>query len=220
MATTYDFVRLAEREDVRGRPFADASHSADDLRALQSIAARLADMLSGSDPQPLHVETHDPNGRCLRVIVSRPEMLATDRDLVFVGFFGQRRANADPAPIDEVDRTLVAEFAAYPEILSYCSLELENGNYGNLVLLAHDGAREHWRESARHQYAVAELAPSYYASVRLHSGAVVGRLRGRNFRFRRTKYFDYQNGFWCALREPALLLPLRHNLPAFDHGLH
>jgi hypothetical protein len=129
-------------------------------------------------------------------------VLKAQRDFYIVGFFGQKRLNADRAVIAGVDIALLGEFPAYPAVISYATLELEDGNFGNLVILGDDDGREHWRASTRHQYAVAELAPKYYASVRLHNGVLCGGLKvDSDIRLARTKYYDYENGFWCGLRE-------------------
>ncbi len=97
---------------------------------------------------------------------------------------------------------LVKGLADYPYVISYSSLQLEDGNYGNLVVLSEEAGRENWRESKTHQYAVAELAPGYYESVRLHNGLMRGGLSSTpTIELTSTKYFDYRDGLWCGLRE-------------------
>jgi hypothetical protein len=88
-------------------------------------------------------------------------------------------------------------------VLSYSSLELAGGDWGNLILLAGEAACEHWRVSERHADATRVLAPRHYTHVRLHRGILPGGVRaGRAPVLRRTKYFDYQGGdTWRAERE-------------------
>jgi hypothetical protein len=88
-------------------------------------------------------------------------------------------------------------------VLSYSSLELDGGDWGNLILLDGDAARQRWRDGERHAYAARELAPRHYTSVRLHQGILTGGVdAGRDPILRRTRYYDYQAAVtWCAERE-------------------
>lgn len=206
-APVYDYTHLKPLQIVQDRPFTDVSLNADDLYAMRHMAERLFDFLNGPEdvaegPRPLHVSLAAPNGEHVRVILNHTEKLQDTTDLYIVGFFGQVRPNADRTAIDGVDVTLLGEFGAYPAVLGYCTTRLRDGNFGNLVILSAEGVREHWRESTHHQYAVAELAPAYYASVRLHNGLMRGGLKAQpEIELKRTKYFDYANGPWCGLRE-------------------
>lgn len=206
MTTPYEFVELDESGIVESRPFTDVKHTADDLRALRTMANWLAELIREPkplpvSPRPLTIESHGPDRRYVRAVLNRPELLEADRDFAVVGFFGQRRPHADRMPIDTVDTQLQAEFPDHPEVIAYCSIQLQDGNYGNLVLLDQEDGREHWRESKRHQYAVSEVAPRFYSSVRLHNGVLHGGLQTGDIQLRRTKYFDYHEGLWCGRRE-------------------
>lgn len=208
-APVYDYMLLKPIDILPDRPFTDVSLSADDLHALRIMAGRLNDLVHGpedlpAEPRPLHLELPEVDGQYLRIVLCNEDKLKAKRDLHCVGFFGQKLPNADRESIEGVDTKLLAEFPAYPAVLAYCTLRLEDGNFGNLVVLDLDDAREQWRESAYHQHAVADLAPRYYASVRLHNGKIVGGLKGDpEVILLRTKYYDYQNGFWCGLRPMA-----------------
>jgi len=206
-APAYSYTHLGQLEILPDRPFTDISLNADDLHAMHYMASRLFDLLNGPEeipdgPRPLHISLAGKQGEHVRVILNNPEALQVAQDLHIVGFFGQTRPEADRTAIDGMDITLQGEFAAYPAVLGYCTVRLIDGNFGNLVFLGDDGIREHWRQSTHHQYAAAELAPQYYASVRLHNGALPGGLKPEpQITLKRTKYYDYQDGLWCGLRE-------------------
>jgi hypothetical protein len=138
-----------------------------------------------------------------RAIVCDPRRLGDGRDLVWVGFFAVKRRDRDPAPLTVMDDELIGEFPAHPDVLSYSSLELPDGDWGNLILLDGDRARERWREGERHAYAARELAPRHYTDVRLHQGVLPGGVGGgREPVLRRTKYYDYRGAVtWRAERE-------------------
>ena len=120
---------------------------------------------------------HETDGRAHRAIVCDTRRLGDGRDLAWVGFFAVRRRDVDPAPLAVRDDELIQEFPGHPGILSYSSLELGDGDWGNLILLDGDEAREHWRVSERHAAAARDLAPRHYTDVRLHQGALPGGVR-------------------------------------------
>ena len=206
-APKYNYVALGMLDVVHERPFTDVSLNADDRHSMVYIARRLHELLNGPEdipvaPRPLQLALAGPNGRRLRIVLINVSALDSGRDLSLVGFFGQKRFNAARTVIDGVDVALQGEFPAFPEVVCYCTLQLEDGNFGNLVVLEDDAGREHWRESTHHQYAAADLAPNYYASLRLHNGVMRGGLKSEpDIHLVRTKYYDYQNGFWCGLRD-------------------
>jgi hypothetical protein len=118
--------------------------------------------------------------------------LHTGEKLAFVGFFGQKRASADAGQLDALDAELIQELYGYPHMLSYSSLELPDGSWGNLVLMSSPQGAIHWAGSARHAYAAHQVAPACYDTIRLHSGVVT--LNGTAeaaLHIQRTKYFDY-----------------------------
>jgi hypothetical protein len=178
--TVDDYVPLALQETAMGRGFTDP-------------ASR----------RPLVLERQESDGRLHRTIICDERRLGDGRDLGWVGFFGVKRRDIDSTPLTVRDDELVREFPAHSGILSYSSVELGGGDWGNLILLDGDEAREHWRTSPRHADAARVLAPRHYTDVRLHQGVLPGGLRaGRAPVLRRTKYYDYQGSeTWRAERE-------------------
>ena len=200
--------RLGPRETVAGRGFTDPGETAPDLAAAARMLAEIQYQVRHGEPVPARtrprvVERRAASGRLHRAILFDSRRLGDGRDLVWVGFFGVKRREVDSAPLTAMDDELVRELPAHPDILSYSSLELDDGDWGNLILLAGDEAREHWRNGARHAYATQELAPRQYLYVRLHRGVLPGgACAGLTPGLRWTKYFDYRDGIiWRAERE-------------------
>lgn len=203
-----DCARLGPRETAVGRAFTDPGESVPDLAAAARMLAEIRHQVRHGEPvpartRPLVAERREAGGQLHRAILFDPRRLGDGRDLVWVGFFGVKRREVDSAPLTAMDEELIQELPAHPNILSYSSLELDDGDWGNLILLDGDEAREHWRNGARHAYATRELAPRQYRYVRLHQGIVPGgACAGRAPVLGRTKYFDYQDGtIWRAERE-------------------
>ncbi len=196
---------LGASEIVAGRPFTNPEQSLEDvgklsymLEALRVTLQRLPD-----EPATRILEAPGQDGRGQRVVISKWAKLRAASELFVVGFFGRKRTGLDGGPMDEMDRALIGEFDAHPGVLSYSSLELADGNWGNLVLLADEQTRDHWRTSPRHAYAAQELSPNYYLTIRLHNGLLPGGLwSGRDIALLRTKYYDFQTRpAWQAVRE-------------------
>jgi hypothetical protein len=203
-----DVIRLSPSETVRGRPFADPWHNAEDLAAILTMAARLRRLLSQpapwpEPPHPVAIEAAEPDGRQHRVIVCRASALGAERDLAFVGFFAKKRLDRDCSPLTAADDELILELPAHPGILSYSSLELPDGNWGNLIVVDPPEAKDHWRTSEKHAWAARELAPAYYTVIRLHNGVFPGGLRSdRDPVLLRTRYWDFRDPApWRAERE-------------------
>jgi hypothetical protein len=201
-------VRLGPRETAAGRGFTDPGETAPDLAAASRMLGEIQRQVRRGETvparaQPLVLERRESSGRAHRAIIFDTRRLGDGRDLVWVGFFGMKRRDVDATPLSTMDAELVQELPAHPEILSYSSLELDDGDWGNLILLAGDEGREHWRTSARHAYAVRELAPHHYVHVRLHQGVLPGGASaGVAPVLRRTKYYDYRDSIpWRAERE-------------------
>jgi hypothetical protein len=201
-------VRLTPRETAAGREFTDPDLTTADLWSVRVMLGKIqqhvpsaASLAAG--PRLLTVEEREADGRAHRAIVCNARRLADDRDVAWVGFFAVKRLDRDSTPLTLRDDELIREFPAHPGILSYSSLELAGEDWGNLILLEGDEAREQWRASPRHADAVRELAPRHYTDVRLHQGTLLGGvLAGREPCLRRTKYYDYRGGVtWRAERE-------------------
>jgi hypothetical protein len=200
-----DVVRLEADEVAAGRPFTAPARTTADRDVIDAMAAGLRAVLARplpAAPRPLVCAPPAPPGRQHRAIVCDERALRSLRDLAFVAFFALKRPDADPAALTAADDALVEEFPRHPGIRSYSSLELPDGNWGNLIVVDPPEAREHWRESERHAWAARELAPRHYAVVRIHHGLFPGGLlAGRDARIVRTRYLDYQGGVpWEAER--------------------
>lgn len=202
-----DCVRLALWETAAGRGFTDPAQTTRDLAAiglmLDNIRRQVSAAALAAGSCPLVLAAHETDGRAHRAIVCDPRRLGDGRDLAWVGFFAVKRRDVDSAPLAVRDDELIQEFPGHPGILSYSSLELGDGDWGNLILLAGDEAREHWRVSERHAHAARELAPRHYTDVRLHQGILPGGVRARGSPvLRRTKYYDYRDAVtWRGERE-------------------
>jgi hypothetical protein len=201
-----DCVRLTLKEIAAGRGFTDPAQTTRDLATVGLMLDNIRRQVSAGTlpgPGPLVLAGHETDGRAHRAIVCDARRLGDGRDLTWVGFFGVKRRDVDSAPLTVRDEELIQEFPGHPGILSYSSLELGHGDWGNLILLDGDAAREHWRVSERHAHAARELAPRHYTDVRLHQGILPGGARaGGEAVLRRTKYYDYRDAVtWRAERE-------------------
>jgi len=210
-------VELGPSDHDEARPFAHPEHNDDDVAALATMAARLRQLLAENQGRvaltPYHPYLfHSPQGRWLRLVVNQPEALHSAQELPIVGFFGHRRPVVAPEVVadkDAIDLELIAEFRNYPGVLAYCSMALNDADYGNLVLMAQPDYNEHWRTSPRHAFASRVIAPQYYATVRLHIGRLPGGLySGHAPVLTRTKYYDFRGDWhWSAVREYGLNRP-------------
>ena len=203
---TDDYVRLGPTEIAGGRPFTDPARTEEDLAAMRRMLAGLRWVLSQGVPEaprPLLCSAPEASGRQHRVVLAHDPPLRTGHEPGVVGFFALKRTDRDCSPLTTADDELILEFPRHPGILSYSSLEFADGNWGNLILLHPPEAKEEWRTSERHAYAVRELAPRYYAVVRLHNARLPGGLgSGRDLLLVRTKYYDFQGPQpWRAERD-------------------
>ncbi|HEY3249146.1 MAG TPA: hypothetical protein VGK88_12770 [bacterium] len=188
-------MRLNRAEVAAGHPVTDPVHSAQDLAVIRLMAAALRHALENLLPgeRPVTLRLPDVEAQPHHVVVTDDQVLRQRRDLAFVGFFAHRRVGLDFGPLEAVDDELILEFPRHPGIISYGSLRLVEGNWANLIMLDPPAARDHWRTSAKHAYAARELAPHYYAVVRLHNGYFPGGLISADAPvIARTAYYDYQ----------------------------
>jgi len=194
------------------RPFTHPDRTFDDLRTLNRSLARLraalhTGILRGDDPM-VSWSWDDEAGNTQRIYARTGINLRELPKLYLVGFFGQRRPDADRVRMDGVDDALIEDMSKnHGQIVVYYTALLENGQYGNMVLSTSDDARGEWNNAVRHAQAVRELAPFYYRSVRLHNGHLSGGLLSADgVMLTVTKYFDYgQQGSsetppWRAVR--------------------
>jgi hypothetical protein len=208
MPTPTDFTRLGGSDILPDRPFTNPDQNAEDLLHLQHMLSKLRQLLSQPEtipaqPRPYILFLEESGGRRHRIAMARPEELLTLAELAVVGFCGTKWPEANRAPLDAVDAELLDEFMQHPHLLSYSSLEVEGGNWRNLVLFSHPQGIGHWAISMKHAYAAQELSPTYYRHVRLHNGLLTGGLMsGGEIVLTRTKYYDYQDqSLWWAVRE-------------------
>jgi hypothetical protein len=203
-------VALATAEAPAGRPFAHPDRTRGDWVTVGTMADALRRVLAVPGalplrPRPLVLELPEPDGRRHRIVVCQEALLRAALAHGVVAFFGAKRPGLDHTVLDRTDEELIEEFPDHPGVLSYSSLLLPDGNYANLILVHPADARERWREGVRHAWAVRELAPRHYATVRLHQALFpAGLLAGGVPRLCRTKYYDFGNGMpWHAVRELA-----------------
>ncbi len=205
-----NWITLQPEEVAAGRPFSDPEHGQADRALLCQMALRLSAALeqaaaAPSRPPPIVLFATEPDGRDHRVVLAQPARLQAGGEMAVVGFFGQKRPEADPVPLETVDNQLIEEFSKHPDVLSYSSMARGDGNWCNLVVLGSTAAAEHWRTSELHAYAVSALAPGYYHSIRLHNGRLAdGPRSGQSLTLIRTKYYDFSApAIWRAVRELA-----------------
>ena len=203
-----DWVRLGPRETAGGRDFTAPARTTEDLQAIGRMLEVLRHEVARATRPPTGarsttLETRELDGRAHRAIVCDAGRLGADRDLTWVGFFAEKRRDRDPSPLTVMDDALIEEFPAHPGIVSYSSLELVGGDWGNLILLEGDADRDRWREGERHAYAARELAPRHYTHVRLHHGLLPrGVPGGQAPVLHRTKYYDYRgDAAWRGARD-------------------
>ena len=199
---------LATDELLPESPFTDPIHTQTDMRVLQFAVNQLRVLLEDSEmaaqlaagQQLFWMESE---GRIHRLIIGDADGLRRAGQPTLVGFFGQRRAAADHELVDVLDNDLITELLAHEGLLAYCSILLEDGEYGNLVLFQDESAKLHWSTSERHSYATRIVSPKYYESVRLQNGCVPGGVFSlQPARVERTKYLDYRGMLpWRAVRE-------------------
>lgn len=188
-ATQWVTLSPAERE----RSFALPQHSMRDLAALEHMRKALLEVLP-TVPGPGKYIYPDPSSEHHRQIVVDLAPLKSGQALAVVGFFGQRNWNC-PAEIlreiDDADAALVRDLVRFPYAVSYSSLKLADGNWGNLVVLNATDGIEAWREGEVHKQVVDGPSPHFYSTIRLHRGVMPGGL-GSPVQLRSVKLFDYR----------------------------
>lgn len=203
-----NFAHLSPTEFIESRPFTDPKNSANDLANLHYIADKVRHLLLaqpkdfGNQLSPMMMYLTEEEGRYFRITIAQPQVLLCDQDFYAVGFCGLKRPMSDRGPVDLIDEELIGEFPEHPNLICYCTLEVEPGHSCNLVLFDNPAGLMHWSRSAKHARAV-ELSPDYYLSIRLHNALLPGGLiSGQPPVLMRTKYFDFQGEtMWWGLRE-------------------
>lgn len=200
---------LQHDERVTERRFTHPHYIEVEVRLLRYMLSRLCQVLEAvhwrANPNTLAPVTHElveGDGRHHRIIPIRPNLLRDRRCFSIVGFFGQRRFDADGSGIASRDQMLFDEMEQHEGLLSYSSLELTNADYGNCVVFADEVAKQHWGYSRNHQVAAQVLSPGYYHSVRLYNGVLNAPLmEPHKLRLTVAKYYDYSAEMpWSAIR--------------------
>lgn len=202
---------LLPQERVEDRPFTDPEGSLDDVEFMTCMIERLRQFLirmrgfGSSAEAPYRLNFRETGGRRHQLIITDPERLALGTSFVAVGFFGQRGQDAAAAAeVHQVDEELIEDFPRFGGLLSYSTLELGCGDWGNLATFRDWAGMESWRQNDRHTQAVKQLAHRHYASLRLHIAEISGSMRAERVVLRvvRSKYYAYQDEqVWMALRE-------------------
>ena len=186
------------------RSFAAAPNTIADLAVMHELQMQLVQAVAAGASAGT-IDLISKNGRPSRLVISRPADLESNAALSVVGFFGQRNWQAPESVVAEIGATdvaLVREMSNHEHVVAYCSAELADGNWGNLVIMSAVAGLQQWRDGARHQVASQQLAPVYYNTVRLHNGVLQHGLSSQQIQLQRTKMFDYRSGqYWSATRE-------------------
>ena len=198
---------LATEEKPEGHTCADPANYQSDHALLAYLLQDLRSLMRRCRKgeitiAPHEVLTWEVHGLQRRVVMCDPDALLEAPMVNVVGFFGDRRTDADVVCLDGVEIDLLAEFRNYPGIMSYSSVELVDHHWANLVVHAVPDDRQAWRGSSVHKHAVAHIAPKVYHSVRIHNGWIHGGVTGPgHVEIGTTKYWDYDvSPTWEAIR--------------------
>ena len=197
-------IHLSPADILAERPFTHPDFALVELKILRYMVDRLGLALESFPPGervPYLIKLSEADGRPHRLAINQPEKLRQGPHLAVVGFFGQRRNSDLAALIDQLDKILVAELSQHLGLLSYCTLLLENGDFGNLVLFEDAVAQSHWSAGQTHARAV-QLSPGYYHSVRIYNGELPGGFKaGQTLYLTQARYYDYQSDSpWQGVR--------------------
>ncbi len=201
-------VTLLPDQRLSDRSFTDPVWSTQDRAALELMAARLRSVLREEKPsvQAKRLDIFylsEDDGCAHRVVIVNWAGLMACETLTVVGFFGQRREDADMQATLMADAVMLQQFTEQPHLLSYSSLQFPSGEWANLVLFCSPEGINHWGANSYHSQAAREISPNYYNSIRLHNGALEdGLWSAQPIRLQRTKYYDFRGEqLWHAVRE-------------------
>lgn len=201
-------VSLGPGDIVSGRPFTAVEMTARDLGILHGILADVRSVVVEVEEgvrilEPYQKLAWRARGLTHRVLICDVERLRTHPGPCVVGFFGDKRPDADAWELEEANTEIVAEFPRYPGILAYASVELPDERWANLVLHDDPVDVQFWRTSEMHKRAVDMLSPQHYFNVRIHNGRLASALFDRpRIVISKTKYFDFSGPeAWRAERE-------------------
>jgi hypothetical protein len=146
---------------------------------------------------PLFSSLEDCQKRTHRIAIYQPQELLVRQCLSFVGFVSGKQAVASSFvynEIERIDELMVAELVTVPGMFSYSSLEVRPGRWYNLVVFSTAETKTHLKKSQIHSYAAYQLAPHYYAWIRLHNGIMPTGLAQQELFVQSTKYYTFQEG--------------------------
>lgn len=207
-------VTLGPKDVVSDRPFTAVEMTERDLGILHGILADVRSVVVDVEEGARKLEPYQKlawrsKGLTHRLLICDVDRLRSHRGLCVVGFFGDKRPDTDPWPLEEANSVIVNEFVKYPGILAYASVELPDTKWANMVLHDDPVDTQFWRQSKVHARAVETLSPQHYYNVRIHNGALTSALFDRPaILITKTKYFDFAGpGPWQAERTLAVPAP-------------
>jgi hypothetical protein len=196
---------LGKSELITERPFTHTDNISKDRQILVHMARQLWLVLE-EHPDKLGVSepffVDEPDGRYHRFYVPWPEILSQAKNISLVGFFSQKQKGAVIGHFGDLDDRLIEQIPAFQKILSYSTMALPDGSYGNLVLLLEEEIKLKWMHGETHSQAVA-LAPGYYRFVRISNGVLPeGIMQPDMLQVTQVKYYDYaEDPPWKAIRK-------------------
>ena len=200
-------VSLGKLEEITERPFTHKDHISKDREILVHMAMQLRLVLEKC-PDSLgrneSIYIDEPDGRSHRYFVPWPSILSQAEKIYLVGFFSHKQEGVSYNHFGDLDDRLIEQIPTYPGILSYSTMALPSGDFGNLVLLTNEEIKSKWLHGETHNRAVA-LSPDYYQFVRINNGILPnGIMDPETLRITRVKYYDYaEDPHWKAVRELA-----------------
>jgi hypothetical protein len=198
-------ISLGQIELVPEKPFTHTDHIEKDREVLMHMARQVDMVLENNLDSLGERETifiDEPHKRYHRFFVPRPIVLSQAKKVCLVGFFSHKKASATPNHFGDLDDRLIEQIPTFREILSYSTMALPNGDFGNLVLLSDEEVKLKWMHGEIHNRAV-ELSPAYYQYVRINNGLLPeGVVQPDALIITRVKYYDFeQDPPWKAVRE-------------------
>ena len=198
-------ISLGQLELITEKPFTHTDHIVKDREILVHMAKQVGTVLENNLDSLGERETifiDEPDERYHRFFVPRPNVLAKAKNIYLVGFFSHKQAGATFDHFGDLDDRLIEQLPTFQEILSYSTMALPDGSFGNLVLLSEEEVKLKWMQGKIHSRAV-ELSPAYYQFVRINNGILPeGVMYPDSLKITRVKYYDFeQNPPWKAIRE-------------------
>ena len=212
-------ITLLPAEHLPNRPFTHPHHTPREHEILRYMLEKLYIFLETilQYTQLFDIINHpEADGRNCRYVIPRPPLLALADNLAVVGFFGQKRLEAGSDHFGNLGEFIMRAIPNLPDILGYSNMELENGDFSNLVLLRGDNVKSAWLEGADHARAV-DLSPAYYNTVRIYNGTLPGGVAApRSLSLTKVKYYDFScDPHWRGERKLLVLWESAGRSPDF-----